>query len=206
MGVIYLLHPMLGMFAIASAIVLVSLTMLTEARTSAPTRQASQSGARRQAYGDSAQRNAEIIQAMGLRDRMLARWEAINERYLVDQLAITDTATGIGTVSKVLRLLLQSGILGLGAYLVIKDELSAGALIAASIILSRALAPIEIAIANWKGFVGFRQSVRRLDKLLDALPQSPSPLTLPRPNACCEAAWMALRPISRSHRMMIVSQ
>ncbi len=193
-GVIYFLHPLLGMFAIASAVLLVSLTLLTELRTSVPATKATQSSLQRHTFSEAARRNAEIIQAMGLKNQMLGRWEAVNQRYLSDQLSISDTASGLGTTSKVLRLLLQSGILGLGAYLVIKDQLSAGGLIAASIILSRALAPIEIAIANWRAFVGMRQSVRRLNALFDALPISQQQLALPRPSKSLEVANLSVAP------------
>ena len=95
---------------------------------------------------------------MGMGAARQQRWATLNTRHLTDQLKASDAVGGIGTVSKVLRLLLQSAMLGLGAYLVIKGELSAGAIIASSIIMSRALAPIDIAIAHWRGFVSARHS------------------------------------------------
>ena len=119
--------------------------------------------------GESARRNAEVIRAMGLGHQLERRWTSINARYLQDQLRAADASGGIGAVSKILRLLLQSGILGLGAYLVILDQVTAGTIIAASITMSRALAPIETAIANWRGFISARQSHRRLNELFKAL-------------------------------------
>lgn len=178
---IYLLHPILGIFAVSAAILLVVLTAMTEFRTKGPSRESAKSGSARLAFGESARRNAEVVRAMGFDQRSVERWEKLNEKYVGDQLAISDAANGIGTASKVLRLLLQSAILGLGAYLTIKGELSAGSLIACSIILSRALAPIELAIAHWKGFVGMRQSMARLDSLLGALPEQDIQIALPRP-------------------------
>lgn len=193
-GLIYLLHPILGLFAIGAAVLLVALTVLTELKTKRPSKEATKSISQRHAFTEAARRNAEVVQAMGLGGRLVARWEKVNERYLVDQVAMADAAGGIGAVSKVLRLLFQSGILGLGAYLAIKGELSAGSLIAGSIILSRALAPIEIAIANWKGFVGMRQSIGRLDTLLKALPDREITTALPRPSRRLEVKDLSVAP------------
>jgi ATP-binding cassette subfamily C protein len=135
---------------------------------------------------------------MGLGGRITSRWEKVNEQYLGDQLSMGDASTGIGSVSKVLRLLLQSGILGLGAFLAIKGELSPGALIAGSIVLSRALAPIEIAISNWKGFVGMRQSMQRLDQILAALPDKEVATALPRPSRVLEVKDLSVAPPGES--------
>lgn len=193
-GLIYLLHPVLGLFAVAAAILLVALTVMTEVKTRKPSMEAVKSSSQRQAFSEAARRNAEVIRAMGLDRRVVGRWEALNERYLVDQIGMSDASTGIGTASKVLRLLLQSGILGLGAFLAIRGELSAGSVIAGSIILSRALAPIEVAISNWKGFVGMRQSIRRLDALLAAIPKEEAQLALPRPERSLEVKDLAVAP------------
>lgn len=193
-GLIYFLHPILGLFAVAAAILLVALTAITEMKTKKPSKEATKSSSERHAFSDAARRNAEVIQAMGLGRRMVGNWEKVNERYLVDQMSMSDVASGIGSVSKVLRLLLQSGILGLGAYLAIQGELSPGSLIAGSIILSRALAPIEVAIANWKGFVGMRQSIKRLDTLLSALPTREVATALPRPKEKLEVKDLSVAP------------
>jgi ATP-binding cassette subfamily C protein len=193
-ALIYMLHPVLGIFAIAAALLLVALTALTEMKTKKPAKEATQSSSQRHAFTEAARRNAEVIQAMGLGGRIANRWEKVNERYLGDQINMSDASTGIGSVSKVLRLLLQSGILGLGAYLAIKGELSPGALIAGSIVLSRALAPIEVAISNWKGFVGMRQSMHRLDQLLAALPDKEVATALPRPSRTLEVKDLAVAP------------
>jgi ATP-binding cassette subfamily C protein len=197
-GLIYLLHPVLGMFAIAAAILLVGLTALTEMKTKKPAKEATKSSSQRHAFTEAARRNAEVIQAMGLGGRITSRWEKVNEQYLGDQLSMGDASTGIGSVSKVLRLLLQSGILGLGAFLAIKGELSPGALIAGSIVLSRALAPIEIAISNWKGFVGMRQSMQRLDQILAALPDKEVATALPRPSRVLEVKDLSVAPPGES--------
>ena len=157
---------------------------------------ASRSGSQRLAFGEETRRNAEVIRALGLGKRMQDRWEALNTRHLTDQLGASDAAGGMGTVSKVLRLFLQSGILGLGAYLVIEGQVSAGTIIAASIIMSRALAPIETTISHWRGFVAARQSYRRLMDLFKSLglKDAGSMVALPRPQASLAVQGVSVAP------------
>jgi ATP-binding cassette subfamily C protein len=196
LGVVFLLHPLLGIFAFSGALLLICLTFLTERRTTAPMQSASRSGAQRLAFGEETRRNAEVIRALGLEKRMQDRWEVLNTRHLTDQLGASDAAGGMGTVSKVLRLFLQSGILGLGAYLVIQGQVSAGTIIAASIIMSRALAPIETAISHWRGFVAARQSYRRLIDLFGSLGlnDAGSMVALPKPTSTLAVHGVSVAP------------
>lgn len=182
--IVYLLHPALGLFSLCGALLLIALTLLTERRTREPTSSAVSSASARFAFGEEARRNAEVIHALGLGDRMLARWEKLTAKHISDQMIANDAASGIGSVSKVMRLFLQSGILGLGAWLVIKGEVSAGTIVAASIIMSRGLSPVEAAIAHWRGFVAARQSYERLSKMFDMMKlggEQAAPLDLPKP-------------------------
>jgi len=126
-------------------------------------------------------RGGESIVAMGMAGVLAQRWSAINNRYITANARLSDVAGSFGSVSKVLRLLLQSMMLGLGAYLVIRQELTAGAMIAASIMMGRALAPIETAIANWRAFVAARQSIGRLSEALSRAAPKRDTTTLPRP-------------------------
>lgn len=166
---VYLLHPTLALIAAAGAVVLIILTALTEYRSSAPLKAATQVGGQRLAIAEQARRNAEAIYAMGLGPAIGGRYEALNSEYLAHQLKASDAAGGIGNLTKVIRMVLQSAVLGFGAYLVIQQEISPGAIIAASITVSRALAPIETAIAHWKGFVSARMAARRIGELLNAV-------------------------------------
>ncbi len=177
----YLFHPMLGYIAGGGALVLVTLTVLTEVLTRQPIRQASELGIRRGLLADASRRNAEVLRAMGLGRRVGARWAEANSRYLASQRRASDVAGGFGSLSKVLRMMLQSAVLGTGAYLVIKGEATAGVIIASAILTSRALAPVELAIANWRGFLAGRQSWRRLSELLHAFPERLSQTPLPKP-------------------------
>ena len=144
------------MVALAGALLLVTFTLLTELLTRNATREAVKAGALRNGIADGARRNAEVVHALGMVDRFARRWGGANSLYLRHQQGASDVSGGFGAVSKVLRMLLQSAVLAVGAYLVIAGEVTGGVMIAASILTSRALAPVELAIANWKGFVAAR--------------------------------------------------
>lgn len=165
---VYLLHPSLAIVAVGGALLLIMLTALTEIMSSRPIKEAANTGGRRMALAEQARRNAEAIHVMGLTPHIGRIYTNLNARYLADQLRASDATGGIGNITRVFRLTLQSAVLGLGAYLVIENELSAGAIIAASITVSRSLAPIETAIANWKSFVAARQASARIAALLMA--------------------------------------
>lgn len=182
-ALVYLLHPWLGLLALSGGFVLFVLALVTEARTRTPTRAATLSGAARLAFGETARRNAAIVRAMGMEGRVGRLWADLNSTFLIDQARASDVGSGLGAVTKVLRLLLQSLILGLGAYLVIIGEATGGVMIAASVLTARALAPIEIAITNWRGFLAARQSMSRLSQLLRVLPSSEPATSLARPTA-----------------------
>ena len=158
MALVWLLHPWLGMLAVGGALILVGLTILTEVRSRGPSKDIVASGAKRQNFAEASRRNAEAVRALGMGRRVTRKWSGYSEKFLADQLAVTDVTSTYGTISKVLRLVLQSAVLGLGAYLVINGQATGGVMIAASILVSRALAPIEIVIGNWRGFIAARQS------------------------------------------------
>jgi PrtD family type I secretion system ABC transporter len=187
---VFALHPLLGVVATLGAVALSLLTLVTEIKSRQPARIAATSQSQRHLFGEANRRNAEVICALGMSGRMSALWDGISEAHLGDQQRASDIASTYGTLSKVMRMVLQSIILGLGAYLVIQGEASAGVIIASSITVSRALAPIEIAIAHWKGFLAARQSYARLNQLLAALPPEPARATLPKP--CQQLAVNAL--------------
>lgn len=181
LGVCFLFHFWIGVTALVGAVVLVAVTLLTELRTQGPAKAFSQLSALRAALAGESRRNAEVLQAMGMRRQATQRWQEINGKYLAAHERANDIATGLGGVSKVFRSILQSGVLAVGAYLVINQETTAGIIIAGSILTARALAPVEVAIANWKSFVDARQSGRRLDQLLTLLPKEAEPLALRPP-------------------------
>jgi ATP-binding cassette subfamily C protein len=172
---------MLGLTALVGAIFLVALTILTEILTRQPSREALVLAARRNDLAVASRRNAEVLVAMGMSGRLAKRWMATNQNYLAGNQRTSDVAGGLGATAKVMRMTLQSAVLGVGAYLVIHQEATAGIIIAGSILSARALAPVDLAIANWKGFVAARQSWHRLNKLLGSLPAQSTPTLLQDP-------------------------
>jgi ATP-binding cassette subfamily C protein len=182
----FLLHPWLGWLTVLGGLVIVGLTLLTERRSTGPAKAMAASGAERQALLDAGRRNAEALQAMGLKRPFGDRFLAVNARHVADGLRASDAAGSIGAAAKVFRMILQSAVLGLGAYLVIRGEMTGGAMIAASIMTSRALAPIEIAVAHWKGFVAARQGFARLEQILGLVEPPGERLRLPAPERTLE--------------------
>src|SRR5262249_13156828 len=181
LGICFLFHFWIGVTALLGALVLVGVTMLTETRTRGPAKASSRLGVSRSALALEGRRNAEVLQAMGMRQQAALRWQDVNAKYLAAHERASDIASGLGGTSKVFRSILQSLVLAVGAVLVINQESTAGIIIAGSILTSRALAPVEIAIANWKSFISARQSGRRLDPLLSLLAAEEAPLALPPP-------------------------
>jgi len=181
LAIIFSFHPMLGVAALIGAIILIGLTLLTEMMTRKPVANASSNGMQRNGLAEASRRNAEVITAMGMAGRLRNRWAGANDKYMESNRQMGDVTGGFGAMSRALRMMLQSAVLGIGAYYVIHGQASAGIIIAGSILVSRALAPVDLAIANWRGFVGARQSRQRLVKLLAALPRQEMPMQLPAP-------------------------
>ncbi len=182
LAICFIFHPLIGLTALVGAVILVALTVVTEMMTQAPSKAAMEAAAARSNIAESSRRNAEVLIAMGMLPRLAARWAKANSAYLSNQQQTSDIGGGLGSASKVLRMLLQSAVLAVGAWLVIHQQASAGIIIAGSILSARALAPVDLAIANWKGFVAARQSWKRLNNLLGAMPAHAEPMALPAPS------------------------
>ena len=181
LGICFLFHPLIGTTALVGALLLVAITVLTEWSTQAPTQEATAQGARRMALAETNRRHVEVMSALGMQERVAARWAGVNRDYMAIQQRLMDASGGFGAVSKVLRMMLQSAALAIAAWLVIRGEATAGIMIASSILVSRALAPAELAVAHWRGFVATRQSWRRLTELMEHLPPTEEPMALPAP-------------------------
>jgi ATP-binding cassette subfamily C protein len=170
LGICFAFHVMLGVTALVGAVILVSLTFVTEYLTRQPARDVMGLAARRNDLAAASRRNAEVMVAMGMAGRLTRRWSETNEKYLQGNQNASDIAGGLGSIAKVLRMMLQSAVLGVGAYLVIHQEATAGIIIAGSILSARALAPVDLVIAHWKSFIAARQSWHRLNSLLERMP------------------------------------
>ena len=189
-----LIHPWLGMLSLVGGVTLASATLLTERASRVPAREANRSARARSTMVEADRRNSETVTAMGMESFLSQRWLELNAVYLAAVQRSSDVVAFYGSLSKVTRMMLQSAALGLGAYLVIHQELMPGAMIAASITMARALAPIEIAIANWRGFIAARDSTRRLTQALARVGADPVRTTLPRPKSSLVAESVAVAP------------
>jgi ATP-binding cassette subfamily C protein len=179
--VCFLFHPWMGISVLVGAILICSLTLVTEKTARAPSQATAAIAASRHVLAESARRNAAVIHALGMRGRMTALWTDVNERYLATHQSASDLVTAFGSLSRVLRMAVQCAVLAVGAYLVINQEATAGIMLAATILSARALAPVELAIANWKSFVTARQSWRHLADVFAAVPPVKPQIELPLP-------------------------
>jgi ATP-binding cassette subfamily C exporter for protease/lipase len=180
-GVIFLLHPTLGIVSLVGAVLLLGLALWTEHRTQAPLAEANRAGIAANQFAANSFRNAEVVEAMGMFPALRSRWYALHRRMLALQTIASDRAGSISAATRFTRITLQSLILGMGALLVIDGEITPGAMIASSILLGRGLAPVEQAIGAWKQFVGARSAHERLRKLLGDYEPRSEAIELPPP-------------------------
>ncbi len=190
----FVFHFWIGVAATAGAVVLIVLTLLTEILSRGPSRDAASFGSARQALAQAGRRNAEVLRAMGMAGRTGNLWGEANRKYLAAHGRASDVGGGLGAVSRVFRMLLQSAILAVGAYLTINQQASGGIMLAASVMAGRALAPVETAVGNWKGFVAARQAYQRLKMMLRLLPQEENQMDLPAPEESLALQGLSLVP------------
>jgi ATP-binding cassette subfamily C protein len=179
--VIFLLHPLLGAFALASAIMLVALAIFGQWRVQGPIGESSALASRNYAFTDMSLRNAEVVRAMGMMPGLLQRWDRDRSQALERQVVASDRAANNASMVRFLRLSMQSLILGLGAYLVIDRLATIGVMFAASILLGRALQPVEQIVGAWRNMISARGAFHRLKALLASHPLPDPALALPRP-------------------------
>jgi PrtD family type I secretion system ABC transporter len=178
---IYLFHPALGLLATVFTALLVLLAWFNERTTRAAIGQLTDSSRRAGRLVDGALRNAEVVRALGMQPAMSGRWLAQTQRSHGLQLELGRGGGAINAVSRVTRQLVQVAMLGYGAYLVIHDNATPGVMLATTIILARAMAPVEMLIANWKGLVEARSAFARLREVLAAPAEGAVGTELPRP-------------------------
>src|SRR4030088_357210 len=194
LAICFAFHVLIGLTALVCAIILVTLTIVTEFMSRAPAREAMGLAARRNDLAATSRRNAEVLVAMGMAGRLTKRWSEANQNYLAGNQRASDVSGGLGAIAKVMRMTLQSAVLGVGAYLVIHQEAPAGLIIAGSILSARALAPVDLAIAHWKGFVAARQSWQRLSRLLENMPAQTSQTLLQNPSSRLSVEGISIVP------------
>lgn len=196
---IFIFHPWLGYLAVGGGILLVFITFLNQIMTKRAVAAANMATAQADQFADAARAEAELVQSLGMRNAMFDRWLRFRARSL-DQTILSSDLTGtFSSATKTLRLFLQSAMLGLGAYLVLRNELTAGAMIAGSILLGRALAPIEMAIGQWPLVQRAHTGWKRLSELLEKSPQEPQHTPLPPPRAILDVQQLTVIPPGEKH-------
>jgi PrtD family type I secretion system ABC transporter len=180
-AVAFVLHPVLGAVTLFGAVTIFALALVNEMITRRALKDASQVSIGAGAFAEAGLRNAEVLHAMGMLPQIRARWQVRHDTALALQASAADRAATLMAVSKFIRLFLQSAILGVGAYLAIKDQITGGSIIAGSIVMGRALAPVEMAVGHWKGFIGARSAWARLNDLLGRTSDGTDTMSLPRP-------------------------
>lgn len=188
--IVFLMHWVLGLASLAGAALLLVIAWASEVRSRAPLQQAGKAAGKSLEMAESAQRNAEAITAMGMLGAYRARWQKANGESLAWQVLAADRLGSLSAASKALRLLLQSMMLAIGAALAIKGDISAGSIVAATIIFGRALAPVEQAIGQWRSFVKARESYAKLEALLAEQPAETQRTSLPAPKGQLEVSQL----------------
>src|SRR5262249_22518410 len=178
-AVIFALHPALGAFALGSSMLLVLMAFLNEWIVKPPLSESNEAASRNYHFTEMSLRNTEVIRAMGMSEGLLKRWSRDRNRMLERQVTASDRAATMQSIIRFLRLAMQSLILGLGAYLVIERFTTVGSMFAASILLGRALQPVEQLVGSWRNLVAARGAFLRVRELLWAHPQRESGVTLP---------------------------
>ncbi len=179
--VIFMLHFQLGVFALIGVLLLVALAVVNERVSAAPLAEAQKLAMASNAQANNHLRNAEVIEAMGMLPAIRARWFQLHQKFLMQQAVASDRAGVLNALTRFARISMQSLTLGYGALLAISGEITPGMMIAGSILVGRALAPVEVLIANWKQLVSARAAYQRLTELLRIYPARVAGMPLPRP-------------------------
>jgi ATP-binding cassette subfamily C exporter for protease/lipase len=179
--VIFLFNPWLGLFALVGSLILVALAIINEMVSKKPLSEASKLALQSGSLASTNLRNAEVIEALGMLPNIKGRWYDLHQRFLNSQRIASERATSIASVTKFVRLSLQSLVLGLGGWLAIDGHITPGMMIAGSILMGRTLAPIEQVINVWKSWSSAKLSYQRLVKLLEQNPPRGTNMSLPPP-------------------------
>lgn len=191
---IFIFHPLLGYLALVGAAVLVIITIANQMLSKRPQAQASASSHMANIMSEQIRTEAEMVQSMGMRDAAFGRWQKQRGQALTQQVAATDVSGTFTSMTKTLRLFLQSAMLGLGAWLVLQNELTPGAMIAGSILLGRALAPVEMALNQWPVAQRAKKGWENVSELLGAVPVEAARTALPEPRAHLVAKSLTVVP------------
>jgi len=190
----FLIHPWLGFLALGGAILIFLLALANELLTGKKLREGGAQSIRATAYATSSLKNAEVAQSMGMTSALKERWTNRHGEMLLSQSIASSRAGSVLATSKFIRVTVQSAVLGLGAYLALQQEITPGAMIAASIIMGRALAPVEMAVGNWKAYSSARSAAQRLQLLFKSVPLDKERMALPDPEGQISAEGIIAAP------------
>ena len=202
---LFLFHPAIGIVATCGAAAIIAVTLLTEYQSRNAAKVSTEGNVQRQLLADALRENADVIRALGMTGRWAGRWSLTNEHYIHHNTRLADVYANLGAAAKILRFVLQSAVLGVGAYLVVVDQASGGIMIASAIMMGRALAPVEVALTNWKQFVAAREGIGRLRAILKvtAAPAAPA-VILQRPHRSLTVEGLSV--VVPGTQKMVVSQ
>ena len=193
-AVLFMFHVSYGVMAIITVIILSILAVLNEKMTGSKLKKANEQAIVARGLINKNLRNAEVVESMGMLEGIRKRWQEGAQKVLVLQAKASTHAGAITSVSKTFRMLAQSLILGLGAYLALQQEITPGLMIAGSILLGRALAPIDLMISSWKGFVAARGQYERLNGILLKIPADTERMSLPAPSGSLDVNGVMVAP------------
>jgi len=199
---IFVFHPWMGWLAIGGGAVLIVVTILNQRMTQDLLRKANVTGIQAERIAENLKAESEVVQALGMAGAGFTRWQVARNAALEASIGASDRGGAFSTISKTLRLFLQSAMLGLGAWLVLRQELSPGAMIAGSILMGRMLAPVEMAVGQWAVVQRAQEGWGRLAELFTRQPEEPARTALPRPRAILETQNLTLVPPGESQAVL----
>ncbi|MGY6696707.1 MAG: type I secretion system permease/ATPase [Roseinatronobacter sp.] len=199
LAIIFLFHWALGLLALAGGLVLVIMALVNQRRSQGPMATAAEIGNVTDSFAETARRETETVHGLGMQDTILSRWQGMRNKALEAQIAASDVVGGYAVGSKTLRLFLQSAILGLGALLAIGGQITPGIMIAASILMGRALAPVDQVIGHWPTVSRAFKGWRNLSQMLERTPPLPKRTALPAPKAQLDVAGVVARAPGAEH-------
>jgi ATP-binding cassette, subfamily C, bacterial len=193
-GAIFVFHPLLGWLAVGGGVFLIVITVLNQRMTQLPINRTNGLTMQAERMSDLIKTEAEAVQALGMTSAAFTRWQKARGAALAEGLKAGDVGGRFGAISKTFRMFLQSAMLGVGAWLVLKNQLSPGAMIAGSILMGRALQPIEQAVGQWAMVTRAQEGTTRLAELLTRVPPEPQRTALPRPRAILDVSALSVVP------------
>ena len=195
----FIFHPYMGWLSVIGGVILVIITVLNQRVTKVPLARANSATITAERMAENLKAEAEVVQALGMREAGFTRWQQARGTALREAISASDVGGTYSVITKTFRQFLQSAMLGLAAWLVLKGELTSGAMIAGSILMGRALAPIETAVSQWAVVQRSQEGWARLAELFSRQPEEPGHTALPRPRAVLEAQNLTVVPPGENH-------